>query len=933
MTGKKQWLMLLSACLFSIFSMAQEKYSKVKLPITSEAIREFAFNKLNIDHFNYEGNAMVLVLNSEELQTLKNAHYPYQLLVDDVVKATIEENRNIVPEASTGRAPLQGNGAQRIADIIATPSLFGTGGSLRLGASAGNPGYFTYAEMVAKMQELATNYPNLVSVYSIGTTAVAADGAPAQTIYGVKISDNVSVDENEPEVLYTGMQHAREAIGGTSMIFFMQYLAENYSNPDNVIKELLDNREIFIVPCVNPQGYMFNYSGASGYPVTGGGLWRKNRRHTGGGASNIGVDLNRNYSVDFANCAGASSSCGSTNPTSDTYFGPSAFSEPETRAIRDFVYGRNFVNSIDQHCYGPYYSLPYGRPSLHSPYNHADSQYYRAIPALMGFYNGHRAGNSPETVNYEVAGGIKDWLLMGDIGVGSKGKIYGMTGEAGGGNFWAPVSQIVQLCKENCFQNLQLAYAAGAYYDVQDLDDIAIPSGNITGNVSCRIRKIGLGNGQVTVSLIPLLNISTSTPPVTTTISNYFDTYDASFNYTLPGTIAAGHRIEFVWKVEAGGIAVYDTVTKFYSPVTLLNDNMEGSFATNWTSNPTGSSNWNFTTLSAFGGTHSMTESPLGNYTTSSTRTATCNSSFNLGDATEAYINFWVWHRAENFRDKLQLQLSTNGSTWTAVSGSTTVMENNTTNGGSLGGQPALTGIRNEWTRETYDISAFIGNPNVRFRFVFTSDNDASAFAFERDNGFFIDNVKLIKSTVLTPLAVAFIDLDGKLLPGKVVQLDWESTLDDDFDHFDIEKSVDGGITFTSIGQVTNITAPFRFFDQNPVAGNNYYRIKKVDHNGNYMFSRTVRIMNNLTLYSVNIYPNPVVDLMKIKFHNTLTSEPITVTIIDAAGRKVLVQKSTMAVGSNEMVLNLKGFVPGMYFIKIMNKNKEIICNQKFIKE
>lgn len=164
MTGKKQWLMLLSACLFSIFSMAQEKYSKVKLPITSEAIREFAFNKLNIDHFNYEGNAMVLVLNSEELQTLKNAHFPYQLLVDDVVKATIEENRNIVPEASTGRAPLQGNGAQRIADIIATPSLFGTGGSLRLGASAGNPGYFTYAEMVAKMQELATNYPNLVSV-------------------------------------------------------------------------------------------------------------------------------------------------------------------------------------------------------------------------------------------------------------------------------------------------------------------------------------------------------------------------------------------------------------------------------------------------------------------------------------------------------------------------------------------------------------------------------------------------------------------------------------------------------------------------------------------------------------------------------------------------------------------------------------------------
>ena len=114
-----------------------------------------------------------------------------------------------------------------------------------------------------------------------------------------------------------------------------------------------------------------------------------------------------------------------------------------------------------------------------------------------------------------------------------------MTGEAGGGNFWAPVSQIIQLCKENCFQNLQLAYAAGAYYDVQDLDDMAIPSGNITGNLSCQVRKIGLGNGQVTISFIPILNITTSTPPITTTISNYFDTYDATFNYTLPGSIAA----------------------------------------------------------------------------------------------------------------------------------------------------------------------------------------------------------------------------------------------------------------------------------------------------------------------------------------------------------------------------------------------------------
>lgn len=79
-------------------------------------------------------------------------------------------------------------------------------------------------------------------------------------------------------------------------------------------------------------------------------------------------------------------------------------------------------------------------------------------------------------VAYEVAGGIKDWLLMGDIGSGTgpKGKIFGMTGEGGGGDFWAPVNQIIPLCRELCFQNLQLAFAAGDYYELEDKNDIAV---------------------------------------------------------------------------------------------------------------------------------------------------------------------------------------------------------------------------------------------------------------------------------------------------------------------------------------------------------------------------------------------------------------------------------------------------------------------------
>lgn len=656
---KKLWMLLLCCSVFSFSVFSQEKYSKVKIPVSDAAVKKFAFQNLNIDHYKNEGDAMIVVLNSDELKRLKQSGYSFEIVVDDMVQHTIDVNKNAVPE-NAERAAIQGNGCQKVATLISTPATFGTGGSLRLGAAAGNPGYFTYAEMSTAMLALQTANPTLVTRFTIGNSALGT------AIYGIKISDNVGTDESEPEVLFTGLQHAREAIGGTSLIFFMQYLVANYGNADQKIKGLVDNREIYIIPCLNPDGYAYNYSGVTGFPVTGGGLWRKNRRFTGGAAANIGVDLNRNYSIDWGNCAGASSSCGSSTPTDDTYFGTSAFSEPETQALRNFVYQRHFINAIDQHCFGPYYSLPYGRPSLHPVLNHVDSSYYTYVPALMGFYNGHRAGNSPETVAYEVAGGIKDWLLMGDIGVGTgpKGKVYGMTGEAGGGDFWAPVAQIPQLCKENCFQNLQLAYAAGSYFEFNDKSDIAVT--NLTGKFSFDVRKVGLGNDPVTVSIIPISNnIQSVGPSITTTIGTYYDVYVDSISYTLPVTVACGQKIKFAWKIESGGIITYDTVTKYYNPVVLVNDDMEGTFANNWTGTTTpAATGWAYTTLAAFGGTHSMTESPSGNYTVSSTRTATYKSTVNLADATEVYLSFWVKHRSENFRDKLQVQVSTNGTTW-----------------------------------------------------------------------------------------------------------------------------------------------------------------------------------------------------------------------------------------------------------------------------
>ena len=926
MTPKLTQLMLCVPLFVCMQASAQEKYSKVTIAMSQPGTQRFLLEQLHADHFELQNDSAVIVLNSAELDRLQHSGYAYRIITDDVVQHTIELNRGIT--VGENRAAFQGHGCVSLAGLIPVPASFGTGGSLRLGAAAGNPGYFTYAEMITAMQALQSNFPSLISVFSIGNSA---NGNP---IYAVKISDNVAVDETEPEILYTGLQHAREAIGGTSLIFFMQFLLSQYAADDRV-QALVNNRAIYIVPCVNPDGYMYNYSGASAsYPVTGGGLWRKNRRHTGGVAGNIGVDLNRNYGIDWGNCSGATSSCGSNVKTDDTYYGPNAFSEPETQAIRNFVQSRRFVNAIDQHCYGPYYSLPYGRPSLHPPLNTADAAYYTRIPALMGLYNGHRAGNSPQTVNYEVAGGIKDWLLMGDIGSGTgpKGKIYGMTGEAGGGDFWAPVSQIIPLCRELCFQNLQLAYAAGSYIELEDLNDIAITCASAT--FKFQLRNIGLLNSPVTVSVVPIENIQSVGMPVTVTLSNYNDTYTDSIAYALSPNFVSGQRIKFAWKIETAGITLYDTIVKYFNPLSLLSDDMEGSFSANWTAtiSPPGPAGWAFTSLDAYHGSKSMTESPSGNYTSNSVRTVTYRNNLNLADAQSAYLSFWVKHSAENFHDKLQVQVSVDGSSWAALCGIHTVKENNITNGGTLGGQPALTGIRENWTHELFDLEDYKGNASVQFRFQFSSDNDAGSFAFEKDDGFYIDNLSIIKVVNISTLPVKFENFTAQLSQNNQVQLNWEAYTDQRHDYFVAERLISNGAGFEQIATIYG-QAPYMAVDPFPAEGNNYYRIKQVDKNGHVTYSNVINIRYEANYFSTLVYPNPAHEMLGIRITGMSFREPLRIRITDMWGRTVLDQTMLAGSGTAHLKVDISKLPAQTYIIKVSNHRRLVLMRDRFVKQ
>jgi carboxypeptidase T len=916
-----QWLLAL-LCTLPQFSNAQLKYSTVKIePPQSSTEKNRLLALLEIDHYYYEGNGLIAEISTDELKKLRKAGIKFEVLIEDVAKNLEQQNARYyaarVKDPSAGsdsRIALEQT-CKTVGSFITTPAAF------KVQPDFG--GYYSYTQMVAAMDSLAAQYPDIVQKFSLGKSIENRD------IWCIKISDNASVDEtDEPEVLYTALQHAREAISGSSMLFFMQYLAENYAD-DLKIKNLVDNRQLYIVPCVNPDGWEYNRL----TNPNGGGGQRKNRRNTG--AEPRGVDLNRNYGIDWGNCAGTSSACGSASVTSDTYWGTAAFSEPETQAIRNLVLSRRFVAAIDQHSYGPYYSLPFGRPSLHTM-SAPDKSFYTYVPAILGQYNGMRAGNSPESVGYEVAGGIKDWLLMGDIGTGTKGKIYGMTGEGGAGggtagtygSFWAPASQIINLSKGMCFQNLQLAFAAGSYIDFQDKSDISLSS--LTGSLGFSVKRTGLADAPVSITLLPIQNIAATDSTITIgSLPNYYDTASGTASYTLPASISSGQRVKFAWKIETAGYTYFDTVTKFYNPVQLLYDDMEGTIGTNWTISPaTGTNTWAFTNAVAYGGTKSMTESPAGNYTSNSTRTATYKNTYSLTGATSAWLSFWVKHRAENFRDKLQVQVSTNGNTWVPVCGSTTIQEPATLDGSTINGSPSLTGIRENWTRELFDLGAYLGNASMRLRFVFTSNAAGSGFAYEVDNGFNLDNVKLIKTnTVIGNQARSFMQLNGQFQDADAILLDWEAVTGEEHDHFEVERSADG-IHFTTIGKIS-ANPPFSFIDRAPLMGNNYARIKQVFRNGSIVYSEIINL-NYAGRLQTMVYPNPFGQELRATLQTQKTGI-YTFELVDANGKTVQAKKANV-MGGTTISMNTGHLPAGIYILLMKDQQGNVINRTKTVK-
>jgi murein tripeptide amidase MpaA len=180
------------------------------------------------------------------------------------------------------------------------------------------------------------DHPSITSAkFSIGTSIEGRD------LWAIKVSDNPGTDEVEPEVFYTGIHHAREPISAEVLLHTIDHLTDNYGS-DPTVTDIMDGRELWFLPVMNPDGYVYNET----TDPEDGGMWRKNRRNNGNGT--YGVDPNRNYGYNW----GYDDVGSSPFTFHEGYRGTGPFSEPENQAVRDFTEGREFAIAMNYHSYG-----------------------------------------------------------------------------------------------------------------------------------------------------------------------------------------------------------------------------------------------------------------------------------------------------------------------------------------------------------------------------------------------------------------------------------------------------------------------------------------------------------------------------------------------------------------------------------------------------
>jgi len=676
-----------------------ENYSNVRILSTgADASRRIMDAGLLIDHAIRKPDYTDVWLSESEIKLLDKSGVPYKVLISNW-----ENYYKNLPIMSKNEIQRSINRSASLYNV--SHSIYGTMG-----------GFLTYSEVVAKLDSMRLEYPELISEkFSIGTTA------ESNQIWTVRVTKNPDLQSGRPETWYHSLIHSREPESMEHMIFYLYWLFENY-NVDPIATYILNNRELYFTPVLNPDGYLYNQS----TNPNGGGMWRKNRKNNGG---SFGVDLNRNYGLyQYWN---SSNNGSSTSPSSTTYRGTSPFSELETKAAMNFVNSRNFNAVLGSHTHGNLLIKPWAW-SDPSPTPHDDV--FNEYLADMSKYNNYTYGTPTQTVGYAVRGSADDWYYNDSVHIGHN--IIAITPETGLTGFWPSQAEIIPLAEDMLFTNQYIALVSGGFvYPVTIYLNKQIYSAGESGTLKLFFKNKGqlsVQNAEIEVSSSSYyLNI----PMTSFNYSNLssFQSDSSEFGFTISPAVPLNSALPVDIKFRQNDSDIVYQETKYIlignGSITLA-DSAENSFS-KWTAN----SGWAVTTSQSHTPVSSFTDSPTGNYGNNTNNSMTLNLPLNVSSAPVTFLNFWHRYNTESGYDYCYVEVSSdNGSTWQTVK--------------------SFNGVMTNWTQQYLDITTYANSSSqLKIRFRLFSDGGVVA------DGWYVDDIKIFNYNPLISSIVTNLDL------------------------------------------------------------------------------------------------------------------------------------------------------------------------------
>ncbi len=878
--------------ILSFSSMSAQNYKQIKLFVIDHSVISLISQiGIDLEHSSLDkDNALILFVNDDEFSLLQATGIRYTVLIDDWF-----EHYRSFPSLSA---------SEKQSILLDSKENFGVEG-FGFGSMGG---YYTFDEIIANIDSMYAQYPNLITQkYSVG---ISQQG---RTIWAVKISDNPNINESEPAVGYDALIHAREPQSMASLLYFMWYLLENYgTNPE--VTYLVNNREMYFIPCLNPDGYEYNRQ----TNPTGGGMWRKNRRNNGDGS--YGVDLNRNFGYKW----GYDNNGSSPTPNSETYRGPFAFSEPEAVAARDLAIQKNYKTHFNMHSWQNAFLYPWGYINLQTP----DSLIYREFAQDMCSFNGYVHGISGQILGYNSNGSVRDWMYGEQT---TKTKAFGYTVEIGSSSdrFWPPQHRIFPLAQGMLKPNLYNAWVAGSYVSIIDpaySDQYFDPGATILMNSV--FRNKGLVNSESIQlqlsSLSPHISIINGNVTLGSVPARGTAVVPTPFSFLISSSAPADIQARLLLTSSVDNVAIkQDTLTIILGRPVLLFADTTNNPLNLWTvtATPTTSPKWEATSQTFYSAPVSYTDSKDGNYVANATVTMTTTNPINLSGINNPRLTFWTKFDIESNYDYGQVRISTNnGTTWIPLEGQYTEpgVGNFQPNG-----EPVYDGIQANWVREDISLSAY-GNTSILVQFRLRSDGVI------QNDGWYVDDIAIYYMGIVPVELVSF----SALLYGNNVELNWITASESNNYGFEIERASlnpsQGGTSgqWEKIGFVkgNGTTTEVSAYTFTEILTHNLnhnhsirYRLKQIDMDGTFSYSNEIEVnITGLNEYSLlQNFPNPFNPETEISFQLPVSCNVI-LKVYDVLGNQIAnLVDEIKEPGSHSVKFDASNLPSGIYYFRL----------------